>query len=245
MHRHASAAGPAPSWRHCGSPGPVTVAAAAGVTVTETGPPGGHYRRHADRTLPARCRDNPSPSPCWIGLRTQPTRPTGPAPFSSPPAVVYSAQRNGFERSGARVRVQARRAPPALPPAAPARPPSPPSRRTPAARPCRRSQRSLILARRARFNPRTARDATGEALRRLTPGRAAAGDLCVLEVAARDGEPRLPASFHSDSESGTAFRSGSTRGRGRRRRSCRTGRRRRSCRTGRRRRSFRTTPSSP
>jgi hypothetical protein len=74
----------------------------------------------------------------------------------------------------------------------------------PAAADGRRSQLSLILARRARFDPRTARDATAEALRRLPPGCAAAGDLCVFEVAARDGEPHLLASFHGDSDGGSA-----------------------------------------
>ena len=63
----------------------------------------------------------------------------------------------------------------------------------------RRSQLSLILARKSRFFRHTARDLTEEVLRRLPSRCTTAGDLCVFEVDSHEG-PCLLASFHGDSE---------------------------------------------
>jgi hypothetical protein len=63
----------------------------------------------------------------------------------------------------------------------------------------RRSQMSLILARRSMFQPSTARDLTGEVLRRVEPACVGREDLCVFEIWSRDG-PCLLASFHGDSD---------------------------------------------
>jgi hypothetical protein len=63
----------------------------------------------------------------------------------------------------------------------------------------RRSQLSLILARKSLFLRHTARDVTEEVLRRLPAKCTTAGDLCVFEVASHEG-PFLLASFHGDSD---------------------------------------------
>ena len=63
----------------------------------------------------------------------------------------------------------------------------------------RRSQLSLILARKSRFLHHTARDVTKDVLCRLPSRCTTAGDLCVFEVSSHDG-PCLLASFHGDSD---------------------------------------------
>ncbi len=63
----------------------------------------------------------------------------------------------------------------------------------------RRSQLSLILARKSLFLRHTARDMTEEVLRRLPSKCTTAGDLCVFELASHEG-PYLLASFHGDSD---------------------------------------------
>ena len=64
----------------------------------------------------------------------------------------------------------------------------------------KRSQMSVILASRARFDPATARDVSADAL--AAPGCEAVdrADLCVYDVADRGGRPFLLASFHGDSD---------------------------------------------
>ena len=64
----------------------------------------------------------------------------------------------------------------------------------------RRSQLSLILARKSLFLRHTARDVTEEVLRRLPSKCTTAGDLCVFEVATHSEGPYLLASFHGDSD---------------------------------------------